>query len=213
MRRPLVRALAGIVLLALACGAALLSRGVAAAEQSFRAHQADWQRGLVAQPAQPPEALQQVAESLLGIRTRNAVLAAYLDYRHGLESIVEGAVFPQTQARWNAIATLSRLRGSLASAHDRAGVDVTLGVVYAASAEAAGPTALRQRLQTNAVNAFRRGVLEHPAATEAKLGLETLLTSAKVAADARARARNDRLSDQQGKPTTTPQSGRAGTGY
>ncbi len=164
-RRPLVRALAGIVLLALACGAALLSRGVAAAEQKLPC--APGPTGSAGSSRSRPSAPEATAgggrePARDSHAQRGPRRVPRLPPRARID--VEGAVFPQTQARWNAIATMSRLRGSLASARDRAGVDVTLGVVYAASAEAAGPTALRQRLQTNAVNAFRRGVLEHPTA-------------------------------------------------
>ena len=211
-RRSTTRALIGIVLLVLACGAALLSRGVADAERDFRGQQAQWQRGLVARPPQPDGPAQELAESLMGIRARSEVMAAYLEYRFKLGSVEEGAVFPQTQARWNAISTIGRLRPSLTSARDRASVDVTLGVVYARSAQAAGSGALRQKLLQNAVEAFRRGVLEDPTTTDAKYDLEALLTAA-ARPGAQPRSRSDGRSDQQGKPTTTPQTQREGTGY
>jgi hypothetical protein len=209
-RHSPLRALVGIAVLALAVFAALLSRGVAEAAKEFRDEQARWQRGVAAKPAAPVGPMQEIAENLLGIRTRSEVMRAYLDYRSSLAATVEGAVFPQTQARWNAIRAISSLRPSLRKA-DRAKVDVVLGVVYARSAAASGPQ--RSGLLESAVDAFTRGVLEDPGNADAKHDLELLLASTaqpqpRVRSEGTGRRNNDR-----GPEAPSPHTQAEGTGY
>ena len=207
-----MRALAGVVLLALAVGAAVLSNGVADAAHAFRETQARWQRGVAADPPEGAGAAQALGEHLLGVRARSELMRAYLDYRFGVASVIEGTLYPQTQARWNAISTIRRLRPSLTRAEDRAAADVTLGAVYAASATASTPGAQRQTLVRYAVDSLSRAVLEDPANVEAKYDLELLLAGA-AQARAEARRRNAGRQDQKGKSTPTPHSEPAGTGY
>jgi hypothetical protein len=211
-RRLATRAATGVILIALACGAAVLSRGVDEAAREFQSIQADWQRGLVTPAPAPPGGVQEVAESLLGIQARSDVMRAYLEYRIRLASVIQGTLYPQTQARWNAISTIGKLRRSLTTAHDRAAVDVTLGLVLASTAVAAGPTTQREALQRNAVAAFRRGVLEDPANAEAKYDLEALLAGM-AAAESRARSTSSGQRGPEGKPTSTPQTQPEGSGY
>ena len=173
-RQSATRAIAGLLLIVLAFGAAVLSRDVDRAGREFRGLQAA-QRSPAGEAPETAGRLQEAAESLLGIRAQSEVMRAYIDYRARLASVIQGTVYPQTQARWNAITTLGRLRPSLGSAHDRAAVDVALGLVLASSAAASGPTTQRQALQRNAIAAFRRGVLEDPANVQAKYDLEVLL--------------------------------------
>jgi hypothetical protein len=206
------RALAGIALLALAVGAAVLSNGVADAARSFRETQAQWQRGVMAETPGRAGAAQALGERLLGVRARSELMRAYLDYRVGISSVIEGTAYPQTQARWNAISTIRSLRPSLARAQDRAAADVTLGVVYAASAGASAPGQQRQTLVRYAVESFSRAVLEDPANAEAKYDLELLLAAA-AQARAQERKRNAGRQERKGNATPTPHSTPAGTGY
>jgi hypothetical protein len=205
-------ALAGIVLLVAALAAALLARGVADAASGYRETQARWQSGLAPYPPERPGSVQAAAEHLLGVRAQSELMRAYLDYRVRLADVIEGTQYPQTQARWNAISAIDRLRPSLASRRDRAAADVVLGVVYAASATASGPGQQRQTLVRYAVDALTRAVLTDPANADAKHNLEVILAAA-AAAEAESRRRNAGREPQKGKPTPTPHAQPAGTGY
>jgi hypothetical protein len=203
---------AGLLALALAVAAALLARGVAEAARETNGLQAHWQRGLAAQEQEPPGRLQSAAERLLGVRARNELVRAYLDYRQALASVIEGTLYPQTQARWNAISAIGRLRGSLATAQDRSAADTTLGAVYASSATASGPGRQRQGLLRDAIRAFTRAVVEDPDNAKAKHDLEVLLAAA-AQAQAAARKRNLGRQDQERRPTPSPHAQPVGTGY
>jgi hypothetical protein len=172
-RRSLARAALGALLLALAAGAVVAARGTAAAEVSFRHSQADWQQGVLPTPPASPGLAQRTGETLLGIRARSDVLRAYERYRAGLADVIPGTTDPQTRARYELIQALRGLRGSLASARDRAGVDVVLAVVLADSAGAAGPQ--QQAQLASAVATLARAATEDPAGATAKLDLEVLL--------------------------------------
>jgi hypothetical protein len=210
MRRA-VHAGLGVVLVLLACAVAVLSQGVARAGQAFDANTAPWADRATAAP-DAPGVPQATAERLLGIHAGNELMRSYRSYRAGLADVIEGTLYPQTQARWNMIAAVRRLRPGLRSAHDRAAADVTLGVVYAASAVASGPGPQRQALQRNAIATFRRAVLEDPANGDAKVALELLLAA--MGGTTRATRGTDNGQDtQQGTPSRTPRARPAGTGY
>jgi hypothetical protein len=211
-RHTSARALAGVVLLVLALGVALLALGIGDAARQLRETQAYRQRGLAPHTAERAGRVQVVAEQLLGIRAQSELMRAYDDYRFGLSTVIEGTRYPQTQARWNAISTIDRLRPSLTRAPDRAAADLILGVVYAGSATASGPGGSRQTLVRHAVDSFTRAVLEDPGSAAAKQNLELLIAAA-ADAEARARTRNTGRNDPTGRPTPTPQAQPPGTGY
>jgi hypothetical protein len=211
MRRT-ARVVLGVTLVMLACGVAVLSHGVARAGQDIDAHGAAWQSNVTTTPPEAVGAPQKAGERLLGIHASNELLRSYQAYRAGLADVIEGTLYPQTQARWNLIAAIRRLRPSLRSAHDRAAADVTLGVVYAASAVASGPGQQRQALQRNAIATFRRAVLEDPANEDAKVALELLL-AATGDATSTARSTDNGQDNQQGTPSRTPRARPVGTGY
>jgi hypothetical protein len=184
----------GLLLLTLAVGTAFIAEGVGRAATAFRHSQATWQRGLAGPPAQAPGPAQRLGEALLGIEGRSDVLRAYQDYRAGLANVIPGTVYPQTQARWEALASLRRLRPSLPRAEDRASVDVVLGVIFTAGSATSGQ---QRGMQTRyAIQAFQRAVREDPANTAAKLDLEVVLRSELDKEKTRARA--------QARPSTSP---------
>ena len=168
-----LRAGVGVLAVALALAAATLARGTAEAARGFRAHQAVWQRGIVPAPARAPGLSVRVGEGLLGIGARSDVLRAYQSYRAGLADVIPGTTYPQTQARFEAVQRLQRLRASLSSDRDRASTDIVLGVVLADGAASAGQQ--REGQLGLAVDAFARAVREDPANATAKLDLEVLL--------------------------------------
>jgi len=211
-RHSSARVLAGVVLLVLALGAALLAHGIDDVARQLREAQAHRQRGFAAHAAEPGGPVQMVAEHLLGIRAQSELMRAYDSYRFGLSNVIEGTRYPQTQARWNAISTIDRLRPSLTRARDRAAADVMLGVVYAGSASASGAAGSRQALMRHAVDSFTRAVLEDPGNAVAKQNLELLIAAA-ADAEARTRARNTGRNDPKGRPTPRPHAQPAGTGY
>jgi hypothetical protein len=202
-RRQLWEALAGGLLLLLALGAALLSRGVADAAAQFRHQQAAWEQGLAPHDPETTGLAGALAADLLGIRARSRVVAAYVDYRRDLW-YAGGTLFRQTEARSQAIDRIGSLRTSLASAADRSRVDVTLCVLSAANAAASGSQ--RQHLLGSAVGFCRDAVVEDPANAEAKHDLELLLEQATKAQEAQARSREGgaRRSKLQDKPAATP---------
>ena len=168
--------------------------------------------------AEAPGAAQRLGEVLLGIDGRSDVLRAYQDYRAGLADVIPGTVYPQTQARWEALAALRRLRPSLPTAKDRASADVVMGVIFTAGASSSGKQ--RGTQMGYAIQAFQRAVREDPANATAKLDLELELRSELDRDKARDRA--------QARPSTSPPSRRrkpqqdprgptppraAGTGY
>jgi hypothetical protein len=207
------RAAAGIALILAGVAAALLARGAGEASRAFGAEQAHWQRPSVVAPSAPAGPLERAVAALLGTRARTEIMRAYSAYRRALADVVPGAVYPQTQARFDLIRVVTRLRPSL-GARDGSRADVVLGSVYAASAAAAGPR--RLGLLRDATAALRRAVLEDPANAEAKADLERLLTAA-----ASRRAQRDRRSrstsgggrkDRRGRPGS-PHAEQPGTGY
>lgn len=193
-RRTWLRVALGLLLLTLAVGAAFIAQGVGEAATAFRHSQAKWQRGLAGPPAQAPGTAQRLGEVLLGIDGRSDVLRAYQDYRAGLADVIPGTVYPQTQARWEALAALRRLRPSLSTAEDRASADVVTGVIFTAGSAASGQ---QRSMQTRyAIQAFQRAVREDPANATAKLDLELVLRSELDRDKARTRA--------QARPSTSP---------
>jgi hypothetical protein len=210
----LLRVAAGVFLLALAVAAAFVAHGVGQAASAFHDVQAEWQRGVAPTPPADPGRAQRLGEVVLGVDGRSDVLRAYQRYRVGVADVIPGTRYPQTRARYEAVNTLRRLRGSLGPA-DRASADVALGVVYTAGAAEAGEQrAAQTRL---ALDAFRRAVLEDPANATAKLDLEVLLRSeaARTRASARSSpgiARNPRQRQQDPRGPTAP-SRAEGTGY
>ena len=211
---PWVRAVAGVTLLALAVGAAFVAHGIGEAAGAYRATQAVWQRGLAPTPASAPGAAQRLGEKVLGIDGRSDVLRAYQDYRAGLADVIPGTRYPQTKARYDAVAKLQHLRSSLPSAKDRATADVALGVVFTASAAQSGE---QRTVQTRyALDAFRRALREDPDNADAKLDLEVLLR-AEAQREARSRVssgieRNRRQHQQNPRGPTAPARAE-GTGY
>lgn len=211
----LVRAAGGLLLLALAVAAAFAAHGVGAAATAFQGLQAKWQRGVTPALAAEPGRAQRLGEVLLGVDGRSDVLRAYERYRTGIADVIPGTRYPQTRARYEAVNALRRLRGRLTGAEDRASADVALGVVYTAGAAEAGEQRAAQT--RNALDAFRRAVLEDPANATAKLDLEVLLRSEARRAQARARsspgiARNPRQRQQDPRGPTAPVRAE-GTGY
>lgn len=197
-----VRIAVGLLLLALGVGLAFVSQGVAEADSAFRHVQAEWQRGLAVEPAASPGPAQRAGEVLLGIRARSELLRAYQDYSAGLANVIQGTVFPQTQARWEAIGRVRSLRSSLATDEDRASADVLLGVIFATGVSTPGQ---QRAVQTNdAIDAFRRAVLEDPANATAKLDLEVMLRSEldrdRASAQARASSSPSRRRQRQQDP-------------
>jgi hypothetical protein len=211
-RRSHRRAAAGVLLLLAALAAALISRGVAEAERAFRGEQASWQRGVVARPLAPAGTTQRLGAKLLGVEARTDLLRAYSAYRSALRNVIPGTVYPQTQARFDAIRTIEGLRSSLARGHDRAQADVVLGLTYEASASAAGSR--RLGLLGNATRAFAAAVREDGSNAEAKYGLERLLAMERRArADRRSRTGSGSgRKDRSGRPAT-PRAEQPGNGY
>jgi hypothetical protein len=213
--RAWLRIAVGIVLLVLAVCAAFLAGGVGEAANAFRHSEASWQRGLRPTPPAAPRKAQRAGEVLLGIDGRSDVLRAYENYRAGLANVIPGTVFPQTQARWDALEQLRRLRSSLTTDEDRASADVVLGVIFVASAGTAGQ---QRGTQTKyALDAFRRAVLEDPANDSAKLDLELVLSAeqnrSQARAEARARASANRRRQRQQDPRGPIRAAPTGTGY
>lgn len=215
-RRAWARVAVGLLLLVLAIGLAFVSQGVVEADSAFQHLQAEWQRGVAEEPVATPGPAQRAGEVVLGVRARSDLLRAYQDYRAGLADVIQGTVYPQTQARWDAIGRIRDLRSSLSTNEDRAAADVVLGVIFVTGASTAGQ---QRTVQTkNAIDAFRRAVLEDPANTVAKLDLELLLRSQleRDQASAQARAssspsrRRQRQQDPRG-PTIPTQA--EGSGY
>jgi len=171
--RPWVRVVVGVVALLLALAAAVLAHGTAVAADGYRAHQAVWQRGVEPSPAPSPGLVTEIGETLLGIRARSEVLRTYQSYRAGLADVIPGTTYPQTRARFEAVARLQRLRASLPTASERASADIVLGVILADGASSAG----RQRggQLALAIASFARAAREDPANDTAKLDLEVLL--------------------------------------
>lgn len=171
-RRPWLRALLGVLALALAVVTATLARGTADAATSFRGRQAVWQRTLAPEQAQEPGLAERAGETLLGIGARSDVLRAYEEYRAGLADVIPGTTYPQARARFQVVQRLLRLRASLA-ATDRASVDIVLGVVLSDGAAGAGQQ--RQKQLELALAAFERAARGDPTNATAKLDLEVLL--------------------------------------
>jgi hypothetical protein len=165
-----------MVLLLCSAGSVLLARGTADAAQAFREQQAEWQRGLQPATAASPGPARRAGEAILGIGTSSAVLRSYQSYRAGLANVIQGTAYLQTQARFEAIKTLERLRPSLRSNRDCAAADVVLGAILTDAESSAGPQ--RKRVEKSAVDAFVRAVREDPANATAKLDLEVLLQAA-----------------------------------
>ncbi len=210
-RRSLVRPAAGVVLIVVAVGAALLTRGVAQAERAHRDTQAAWQPGSAPKAPPPASWLQTAGERMLGTRARSELQRAYIAYRAGLADVIPGTTYPQTQARWQAIAAIDRIRGSLGSDRDRASADAMLGRVLAESATAAGPTTQRQTLHDNAIAALRSAVLGDPASAASKHDLEVLLAEA---GEAKSHTRGNSAQDRPGdKLAVAPRAQAAGSGY
>jgi len=206
-RGATIRVVAGMLLLVVAVVAVLLARGI---DQAGR--EAGALRVVPEVPVAPPEpgVLQLAGERVLGVRAANDLQRAYRAYRAGLADVIPGTTHPQTQARWNLIAAVTRLRPSLGE-RDRAAADVVLGRVYAAAAAAAGPTTQRVALRDSAIASFRRAVLGDPSNAVAKHDLELLLAEA-GAAEARARSGSGRRTSD-GKPAIVPRSEVEGSGY
>ena len=184
MRHPWRRVAAGIVLLGLAALCMLAFRGVGVAEQTFESGGATWQRGLLPGPVSEPGFVARLGEQLLGVDERADVRRAYERYRLGLSDVIEGTVYPQTQARFRAVESLRALRPSLGS-EDRAKVDVAIGAILAEGARNAG-TQRAVQLE-RAAEAFRRALRSDPANPDAKANLEVLLRAEKERASARSR--------------------------
>jgi hypothetical protein len=206
-RGAATRVAAGVLLLGLAVVALLLAHGV---DQAGRELQALHAAPVASTPAVEPGVLQEAGERLLGGHARSELLRAYRSYRAGLADVIPGTTHPQTQARWNAIAAITRLRPSLDAA-DRAAADVVLGRVYASAAVGAGPTTQRAAMRDSAIAAFRRAVLGDTSNAAAKHDLELLLAEA-GAAEARARSTSGRRTSD-GKPAAVPRSEVEGSGY
>lgn len=208
-RRARLRVAFGVLLLVLALALAFVSHGVGEAQASFRNLQAEWQRGLVAAPAASPGRAQRAGEALLGIGARSDLLRVYQSYRTGTADVIQGTVYPQTRARFEAIARLRSLRTSLSSPPDRASADIVLGAIFAAGVATPGE---QRAVQTgDAIDAFTRAVLEDPTNATAKLDLEVELRSEldRQKASAQARAsdspsrRRQRQQDPRGPTTRT----------
>ncbi len=210
-RGPLVRLTAGVLLIVVAVGAAMLARGVAQAERADRDTRAAWQPGTAPRPPAPPGWLQTAGERGLGISARSELQRAYIAYRAGLADVIPGTMYPQTQARYQVIAAIGRIRGSLRSDRDRASADAVLGRVFAESATAAGPTTQRRALRDNAVRALRRAVLGDPTSAASKHDLEVLLAEP---GEARSHARGNSQQDRPGgRLAVAPRAQAPGSGY
>ncbi len=210
-RSSLVRLAAGTLLLVVAVGAALVAQGVAQAERAARDTRAAWQPGTAPKPPASRGRLQTAGELLLGISARSDLQRAYIAYRAGLADVIPGTMYPQTQARWQAIATIGRIRGSLGSDRDRASADAVVGRVLAESAAAAGPTTQRRTLRDNAITALRRAVLGDPASAASKHDLEVLLAEP---GEAKSHARGNSQQDRPGgRLAVAPRAQAPGSGY
>jgi hypothetical protein len=207
----MTRIAAGAALIVLAIVTALLAHGVAVAERETDTLQARWERETMPEVPAPVGRLQAAGERMLGVATRNDVLRAYDRYRAGLADVIPGTLYPQTQARWDALATLGRLRDDLHDPRDRAATDVVIGRIQAAAAIASGPTTQRKALQDNAIASFRRAVHEDPANADAKHDLEVLLAQA-GAVETRTQ-RSGRAPATNGRPASSPRSQVEGSGY
>jgi len=213
-RRSVLQAALGILLLACAAGAVLLSRGTAEAAQAFRAQQAEWQRGLVPEAAASPGPAQRGGEAVLGIGASSAVLRSYQTYRVGLANVIPGTAYPQTRARYEAIKALEGLRASLRSNSDRSATDVVLGVILTDAASDAGTQ--RKRVQKSAADAFRRAVREDPTNATAKLDLEVLLQATAPRTKSRPRpsgSPNRKLRGKENPRNPTALAPAEGTGF
>ena len=213
-RRRSLQVAAGVLLLACAAGSAFLARGTTDAAHAFREQQAEWQRGVVPTPAPSPGRGQRVGEAMLGIGARSDVLRSYQTYRAGLANVIAGTTYPQTRARFEAIKSLERLRGSLASNRDRSATDVVLGVILTGEASSAGPQ--RKQVEASALAAFVRAIHQDPGNAEAKLDLEVLLQAA--APRKKSRPRPSRPSDRKPRGNENPRNPTAparaeGTGF
>jgi hypothetical protein len=174
----------GIALLVLASLFVVVSRGVGTAEQRFGEAAVEWQRGLAPGGVAEPGVATRMGERLLGISGRADVQRAYGRYRLGLGDVIEGTVYPQTQARFRAVETLRSLRSSLA-AKDRARVDVAIGAILAEGAKNAGTQRAAQL--DRAAESFRRALDTDAGNEDAKVDLEVLLRSARDRAGVRGR--------------------------
>lgn len=178
------RVAVGIALLVLASLVAVVSRGVGTAERRFGEAAAEWQRGLAPGAVSEPGVATRMGERLLGISGRADVQRAYDRYRLGLGDVIEGTVYPQTQARFRVVETLRSLRSAL-SAEDRARVDVAIGAILAEGAKNAGTQRAAQL--DRAAESFRRALDTDPGNEDAKVDLEVLLRSARDKAGVRGR--------------------------
>jgi hypothetical protein len=166
------RVAAGVALLGFAVVCALAFRGVGVAERTFAAGGAEWQRGLLPERVSEPDLIARAGERLLGIDARADVQRTYERYRLGLGDVIEGTVYPQTQARFRAVESLRALRESL-GVEDRARVDVAIGAMLAEGARSSGSQRGVQLVR--AAEAFRRALQLDPASSAAKVNLEALL--------------------------------------
>ena len=203
----------GAMLLVCAVGLVFLARGTADAARAFRDQQAEWQRGLAPTGASTPGPGQRAGATILGIAARSEVLRSYQTYRAGLADVIEGTTYPQTRARFEAIKSLERLRGSLESSRDRSATDVVLGAILTDAASRAGSQ--RTQVQKSAVAAFVRAIREDPGNAVAKLDLEILL---QAAAPTKSRPRPSRPTDRKPRGNENPRNPTAparaeGTGF
>jgi hypothetical protein len=178
------RVAAGVALLIFAALCAVIFRGVGSAEDDFRDSAAPWQRGLAPPEVTEPGAAARFGEHLLGIAARADVQRAYGRYQLGLGDVIEGTVYPQTQARYRTVQALRSLRSSLAR-QDRARVDVAIGAILAEGAKTAGTQRATQL--DRAASSFRRALDTDPENDEAKVDLEVLLRSVRDKAGIRGR--------------------------
>lgn len=178
------RVAAGVALLMAAAVCVVAARGVEIAARGFAETTAAWQRGVAPAEVTQPGVAVRLGERLLAIAARSDVQRAYGRYRLGLGDVIEGTVYPQTQARFRAVEALRALRPSLA-AEDRARVDVAIGAILAEGAKTAGSQRTVQL--ERAAASFRRALDADPGNHDAKVDLEILLRSAKERAGVRGR--------------------------
>jgi hypothetical protein len=152
----------------------MIFRGVGSAQDDYRDAAAPWQRGLAPTEVREPGTAARLGEHLLGIAARADVQRAYGRYQLGLGDVIEGTVYPQTQARYRAVLALRSLRSSL-DPRDRARVDVAIGAILADGAKTAGTQRATQLAR--AADSFRRALDSDPENDDAKVDLEVLLRS------------------------------------
>ena len=126
-----------------------------ARDRAYARAQAVWQRASCRRDGGPGLGVR-AGETILGLSARAEVQRAYERLPRRARRVIPGTTYPQTQARFDVVARLSRLRPSLGRA-DRAALDVVLGVVLADSARAPVSSARSSSASQSPPSAGARG--------------------------------------------------------